>query len=71
MIWALGIGLWNTLAMLLIWWLAALNHWTVRINFNALGEGMAEGFLLHICLGVTAWALFREWKRWVVRHAGP
>jgi hypothetical protein len=60
---ALFIGTWNTSAVLLLWWLAALNGWSARISFNHAGEGLAEGVLLHLSLLAVISVAMYEGKR--------
>ncbi len=49
---ALTAGVWQTLAMVVLWWTASRSKWSVIVAFNTRGEALFEGLLVHATLTI-------------------
>ena len=49
---ALTGGVWQNLAMVVLWWTASRSKWSVIVDFNTRGEALFEGLLVHATLAI-------------------
>ena len=64
---ALLVGLWNTVALTVVFWFAVLNDWEVTLRLNDIGEGWVELGLIHLCLVFIVAAFVVDIRREAVR----
>jgi len=62
--WGILAGLINSVSLTVLWHAARLNNWTVKVQFNNIGEGWLEGLLAHFAVAVSVLGLgaFLTWK---------